>query len=297
MFDDAISMLSIIWSSLNSWFTPTFLFLFLNLMIGTIFITSSFSSSPKNPHPTDSAALHHHHPPQQQPQQPPSHLNRAPSLLHRLKSINFYSYSSQGPSQQNLSSTSDPFPEGTPELGLQEKVPARVQTQTRAQVYTQARAVPELRLGKASAQVQNWAAQVPIIEEDIPDDEGPTLDEIYNRIKGTTTHQHNRHNSDTIPANGDIPMKLPAKMKKSASEKSAFNHFETDMTDENANITAAALEEMEMISAAMATTACGGTEVDAMADDFINRFKKELQLQRNESILRYKDMIIRGGEK
>jgi len=38
-------------------------------------------------------------------------------------------------------------------------------------------------------------------------------------------------------------------------------------------------------------------EVDARADDFINRFKKQLQLQRMESLDRLKKMISRGTEK
>ncbi|KAL2940367.1 Solute carrier family 43 member 3, partial [Bienertia sinuspersici] len=33
--------------------------------------------------------------------------------------------------------------------------------------------------------------------------------------------------------------------------------------------------------------------VDAKADDFINRFKKQLRLQRIDSIVRYKEMISR----
>ncbi|CAN6457120.1 unnamed protein product [Victoria cruziana] len=38
----------------------------------------------------------------------------------------------------------------------------------------------------------------------------------------------------------------------------------------------------------------GGEEVDAKADDFINRFKQQLQLQRMESIMRHKEMLSRG---
>lgn len=32
-------------------------------------------------------------------------------------------------------------------------------------------------------------------------------------------------------------------------------------------------------------------EVDVRADDFINKFKQQLKLQRLESLLRYRDMI------
>lgn len=35
--------------------------------------------------------------------------------------------------------------------------------------------------------------------------------------------------------------------------------------------------------------------VDEKADDFINRFKQQLKLQRLDSILRYKEMLSRGA--
>ena len=38
-------------------------------------------------------------------------------------------------------------------------------------------------------------------------------------------------------------------------------------------------------------------EVDAKADDFINRFKQHLKSQRLDSIIRYKEMIGRGSGK
>uniref|UniRef100_A0A7N1A6F7 Uncharacterized protein n=1 Tax=Kalanchoe fedtschenkoi TaxID=63787 RepID=A0A7N1A6F7_KALFE len=36
-------------------------------------------------------------------------------------------------------------------------------------------------------------------------------------------------------------------------------------------------------------------EVDSKADDFINKFKQHLKLQRLDSILRYKEMLGRGA--
>lgn len=69
-------------------------------------------------------------------------------------------------------------------------------------------------------------------------------------------------------------------MKKSASTKSVFNHF----------------EEAGISEASQPETAEDG-EVDLKADDFINRFKQQLELQRRNSILRYKKMLGRGAEK
>lgn len=70
-------------STVASFFTPTTLFLLLNLMIGTIVITSRFGSGSRKHH------LHHdgfgsNH--------APAPLSRAPSIIERVKSINFHRY-------------------------------------------------------------------------------------------------------------------------------------------------------------------------------------------------------------
>jgi Cotton fibre expressed protein len=65
-------------------------------------------------------------------------------------------------------------------------------------------------------------------------------------------------------------------MKKSASNKSAFSHFEEAEIPKDHKI-----EE--------------DGEVDAKADDFINKFRNQLRLQRLDSIIRYKDMLTRGA--
>lgn len=106
-----------------------------------------------------------------------------------------------------------------------------------------------------------------------------SIDEVYSQLKrGTGTH--NRSKSDMEPAT----FKLAKKMTKSASTKSVFNHFE------EAEISEASRSEMVKESSA----AVEDGEVDLKADDFINKFKQQLELQRRNSILRYKNML--GGE-
>ncbi|CAL9099804.1 unnamed protein product [Musa acuminata var. zebrina] len=92
-----------------------------------------------------------------------------------------------------------------------------------------------------------------------------------------------RSQSDAQPTAGEMPPKLPVRIKKSASEKSAFAHFE------EAEVEAAGRDAVE------AEGSGGGDEVDARADDFINRFRQQLRLQRLESIARYKEMLTRGS--
>uniref|UniRef100_A0A803N1W1 Uncharacterized protein n=1 Tax=Chenopodium quinoa TaxID=63459 RepID=A0A803N1W1_CHEQI len=95
-------------------------------------------------------------------------------------------------------------------------------------------------------------------------------------------------------------------MKKSASHKSAFNHFHVEPENhENARHTAVpttVMEDFEEERENAPPVPLFREEreredydngVDAKADDFINRFKKQLQMQRNDSIVRYKEMISR----
>lgn len=115
-----------------------------------------------------------------------------------------------------------------------------------------------------------------------------TLDEIYSQLQ-LQDHHVSRTKSDTKPSSGEMPEKLPKKMKKSASAKSAFGHFAADDIVETRR--PATVREKK------AKVTEDDEEVDAKADDFINRFKHQLKLQRLDSIIRYKDIITRGSDK
>lgn len=90
--------------------------------------------------------------------------------------------------------------------------------------------------------------------------------------------------SDAAPASGLMPEKLPTKLRKSASTLSAFSHFEEDEIVEARR--PATVREGKVTE--------GDEEVDAKADDFIVKFRQQLKLQRLDSILRYKETIVRG---
>ncbi|KAF3565252.1 hypothetical protein DY000_02017534 [Brassica cretica] len=83
-------------STVASWFTPTTLFLLLNLMIGTIVITSRFGSGSRKHHPHHDWFGSGH---------APSPLTRAPSLIDRVKSINFHLYKFPHPETELFSAT------------------------------------------------------------------------------------------------------------------------------------------------------------------------------------------------
>lgn len=105
--------------------------------------------------------------------------------------------------------------------------------------------------------------------------------------------QAGRTKSDTKPASGEVPTKLAKKIKKSTSAKSAFAHFEEDDIVER--FRPASTREYKAKVSDDEEEEEG--EVDAKADDFINRFKQQLKLQRLESITRYKDMVNKGSNR
>ncbi|KAJ8442849.1 hypothetical protein Cgig2_016315 [Carnegiea gigantea] len=241
MLEEAISVLSF-WASMSSWLTSALLFLLLNLMIFTIAFTSGFATHKPPPH---------HHPDTDLRQHPhlETQLTRAPSILQRFKSLNFYNYipSPQLPTAEIHHNDAPPPPTVAP--------------------------APETET--------HVAEEVVIEKEEEEQDEGPTMDEIYTRIiqsKGNNSAHYGRQNSDTKPSGGQIPVSLPRKIKKSASEKSAFNHF-GPVERENAAVVAVVEEEEEEEE----------VEVDARADDFISKFRRQLNMQRLDSIQRYKE--------
>ncbi|PRQ27966.1 hypothetical protein RchiOBHm_Chr6g0310991 [Rosa chinensis] len=299
MFEESVSSLPSIWASMNSWLTPTVLFLLLQLMIGTIFIASSLGT--QKHHDQD----HHQHQHQQG-------LARSPSVLQRFKSINFYAYRSPEPAtnyeKPPESETHFAFPHA--QEVEQPKLPRSPsmleQLQSKFQLHfpkgsspLQPRdfAAPEPHFSTyehshEDEESEEEAKEAEELDEDQfeakEEEEEQTLDEVYSQLH-LQDHHVSRTKSDTKPASGDLPAKLPKKMKKSASAKSAFAHFEADDIVESRR--PATVKEKK------AKAAEDDAEVDSKADDFINRFKQQLKLQRLDSIIRYKDTVNRGSDK
>ncbi|ESQ42713.1 hypothetical protein EUTSA_v10013847mg [Eutrema salsugineum] len=83
-------------STVASWFTPTTLFLLLNLMVGTIVLTSRLGSGSRNHHPHHNGFGSGH---------APAPLTRASSIIDRVKSINFHLYKFPHPETELFSMT------------------------------------------------------------------------------------------------------------------------------------------------------------------------------------------------
>ncbi|CAM8949565.1 unnamed protein product [Rhodiola kirilowii] len=246
------------WGVMSSWFTPTMLFVYMNFMIATIFVTSGFGShkqqQQQQPHQLNNTDL------QQQENQTQPFLQRSPSVLQRLKSINFYQYTNSYRSHEYATVSSVEAP--TQMMPVKAVCP------------------PE------DEDDDEYEEEDRFEHEEEKEDEGrrdKSIEDVYGKLHVSRTK------SDTEPASGAVPVKLVKKMKKSASSNSAFRHFsEAEIVEARRPATtreakAAAEKEDE--------------EVDSKADDFINKFKQQLKLQRLDSILRYKEMLGRGAAK
>jgi hypothetical protein len=316
MFEQSVDSVLSIWASMNSWFTSTVFFVLLNVMIGTIAITSSRGNKKHSNREQEA---------QEHPERP--QLARSPSMLQRFKSINFYSYRSQettttfdqsseskthytfnqtleqdqqpqltrSPSMLRMLKSINPYnyrsqepnPSNSPTTILQKALESDThytfqQPQENEEEEEEEdelapdqdeEAEDELALALA-------LSQAPDQDEEADQYEEQSMDEIYGSLRGPHV---SRTHSDTKPASGEMPEKLPRKMKKSASAKSAFAHFEEDDIVETRR--PATVKEGKVGVTEV------DDEVDAKADDFIHRFKQQLKLQRMDSILRDRDLI------
>ncbi|KAJ4851131.1 hypothetical protein Tsubulata_003205 [Turnera subulata] len=265
---------------ITSWLTPASLFLFLNLMIGTIVVVSRFGSQTRQHHQLNS------HPPP---------LTRQPSLLDRVKSINFYTHGYQA-EPDHSSSWADPPPlERAPSL-LQRLKSVNFSTFYGSEPETKFAPEPDFGTGyvtsgseppglqrapsllqrvrsiKFSSLYKSEPEMEPVAE--------PGFDAAHGSGANVEHHEVRRIKSEHMEA----PKKM-GKMKKSASEKGvAVDSVEQEEREE--------VEQRRPATARVERTASIGDDgVDAKADDFINRFKQQLKLQRLDSLLRYKEML------
>ncbi|XP_022881480.1 uncharacterized protein LOC111398681 [Olea europaea var. sylvestris] len=267
MFEESASVIPSIWESMNSWFTPTVFFVLLNLVIGTIAFTSTLANQKES---------------QNDPQQ--QNIARSPSVLQRLKSINF-SRSQDAHQKEVTDSDTLLNPESSHEAlnfeehsryffqpSHQESFQENLET-TQAQTHyvfqqdfheTQDRLIFE---GEKMTPLEFQEVH----EQKAEKNEFQSMAEVYSEVTGS---HFIRTTSDTEPASGEIPEKLPARMIKSASFKSGVGHFEEDIVEARRPATARENGNSKLPE---------DHEVDAKADVFINKFKHQLKLQRLDS--------------
>lgn len=264
------------WAFIDSWFTPSSLFLFLNLMIGTILLTARFGTrgSPAQYHDQQ---LRPYHSPQ---------LARASSLLDRVKSINFSLYKFDPPSAETEyqrptepeyvteypNPNPNPTPDESPQLTRTPSLLERLKSINLSSIYRS--------------------------EEPQPDREDSDQNQVEDQSRD---HTHVKRTKSGPSATKKIQAE---KMKKSASEKSVLaSSGEEDRDDDDEDEAVAAVERRRPATTRVEkkrTIKSGETApsrvdpddgVDAKADDFINRFKQQLRLQRLDSLKRFSEIL------
>ncbi|XP_078177203.1 uncharacterized protein LOC144571715 isoform X1 [Carex rostrata] len=253
MLEEAIPS---IWTSLLSWFTPAVFFVLLNLVIGTIAVTSKGrSSSATAPSSAGDSYVR------------TGALTRAPSLvLDQIRSFSFsrYAHNEIPMETGHIQSENATVAGGGAYAG---GLGGSVLTRAPSLVLDRLRSFNISRFVSGEYQAETEEVVEPATDV-LPD-------------SASQVEEHEDHNEPHIErshsdARSPVP-KLPVRMKKSASHKSAFSHFEAVETPKQQTV-----DEDD-------------GEVDAKADDFINKFRNQLKLQRLDSIIRYKEMLTRGA--
>ncbi|XP_020227508.1 pathogen-associated molecular patterns-induced protein A70 [Cajanus cajan] len=215
-------------SFIANWLTPSYLFILVNLVIGTIAITCRFASTPED-----------------QPQQ----LLRSPSLLQRVRSFTCTHHQPD----TTAHTQPQPQPQLLPTPSLLERVAS-----FNLSLHKQHPAPAETRHLQPQPQHKHQGEPEP---EPQPEPQKPELvrcPSLLQRIQSMNLSRFYRSDS----------------MQREPQEEEEEEVERRRPATATARIETASCREDE--------------EVDAKADDFINSFKKQLRLQRIESLLRYR---------
>ncbi|KAF9680481.1 hypothetical protein SADUNF_Sadunf06G0125600 [Salix dunnii] len=232
-----------IFAFVTTWSTQASLFVFVNILIAALALASRFGTHNK-------------------PVQEDQHLVPAPSLLQRVKSIDYFSSYKFSPSQEpeNTAQQHDP-----PQLERAPSLLERVKSINFSSLYY--RSEPEETTRR------------------------PPTPTGFDADLGTD-HYHDHHAKRSKSGHVVQATKKQQKMKRSASEKAVSLDLAEEVTRENVE------RRRPATTRASEKTVMDGDEggVDAKADDFINRFKQQLKLQTLDSLLRYKERL-KGKQK
>ncbi|RLM54843.1 hypothetical protein C2845_PM10G14880 [Panicum miliaceum] len=232
MLEEAIPAL---WSAVHGFFTPAVLFVVLNIVIGTIAVTSKVAAPAAGAAEEEGGAAGAGSGGEQYRK-----LSRVPSMaFDRLRSFNLSRFAAPAP---------EPAVAGEVVLGYEQ--------------------TPEVAVEKEEPMVQ--------------------------RVRSLS--------EAAAAAEAELP-RLPARLHKSASDRSAFAHFEAKEVEEAVRAVEARRPATTREGARRAPVAEpepeeageeAGGEVDALADAFINKFHHQLKLQRIESFIRHRETGRRG---
>ncbi|CAN6216535.1 unnamed protein product [Urochloa humidicola] len=265
-----------LWSAVHGFFTPAVLFVVLNIVIGTIAVTTKVASAAAAGDGEGAAAPGGGEEQQQQNRR----LSRVPSMaFERLRSFNLNSFAAPPPETAVSGEVDLGYEQPPTPPAVEKEVPAVVverEVEPEPEVVTE----HEREHAHAAAHVERSRSEAAAVAE--------------------------------------VP-RLPARLHKSASDRSAFAHFEAEEVEEAVRAVEArrpattreggarrlrvpvaepdssdSEQEEEEAEAEEAAGGHGGGGVDAMADAFINKFHHQLKLQRIESFIRHRETVRRG---
>lgn len=272
-----------VYGVITSWLTPSCLFVFINLVIGTIVITSRFAN-------TINKQQHHQ-------------LVRSPSLLTRLTSFNF-SYHKHRPTTTPRSVVVDPIQ--SQDSTWLHQVPS---SSLLDQVKSFDHSLDEAKIeGPNPVEQRLNSVQLNL-------DQVPSLS-LLDRVRSfnLSFYKAETEGSNSVQQNLDQVPSLSL-LDRVRSLNLSFNKAEIDGEDsvQQLNRTPSILERIKSLTFNRSESvkefesegeAMSGGElmegreeeegVDAKADDFINRFRQQLRLQRLDSVIRYRDMLKRN---
>ncbi|KMZ71365.1 hypothetical protein ZOSMA_182G00560 [Zostera marina] len=307
MMSELVVPESAIWVTVSSWFTPRVLFVVLNIVIGTIAIRSKLSNTSQS---DDGNRIegggefefgHDDHYYQ------PRLLSRGSSIVARLKSINLH---------RHVSSAFAPFTTETlqpppSEDAVRSKLSNTSQSDDGNRIegggefefghdghYYQPRLLSRgssivARLKSINLHRHVSSVFAPFTTETLqqpPSEDAVTTSDRKEEIQKEP--EMDQVDSDSVLTMEEAYM--AAKRGNTNHSLSLQNKVVMQELRKSVTKTATAKEKAKLKAKAARVEE---DEVDARADDFINRFKKQLQLQRMESLDRLKKMISRGTEK
>ncbi|GFY93979.1 bromodomain protein [Actinidia rufa] len=275
------------WASMASWFTPTVFFCIVNLIIGTIFITSNLITH-KNHHqniegehdPTRmvralpfldrvkyfdfALKTHDNHLQLQEGEHNPTRIVRSPSLLDRVKSFDFSLKTHDNHQLQIQEGEHNPTRVGRSPSFLDRVKSLDFSPKTH-----------QKKIPHEGEQDLTRMVRTPTLLDRIK-----SFDFSPRTPKNDHLQQADGENGPTRLAN--VPSLLDRIKSFDFSPRGSNKPDPPHEEDRERNETASFTEESE------------DEEVDAKADDFINRFKHQLKLQRLDSFMRYREMLNRG---
>lgn len=337
------------WASIRGYFTPATLFLVVNLVIGTIALTSRSHQRRRRSYHQDDAhhqeplhqlsqqEYHYYQQPQQQYAPPPAPLARTSSVLDRLRSLGLYRFRSgdfppeytaaaASHAQDVISPVDDETKQTHYARSRSEPAPAREEKREASRMKKSSSEVRKAKVARAPARVVQAAVEEDVDaradgfidnfppqqqeldyqEEYVPPPAPAPLARAPSVLERLRSFGLYRFRSGDLAPEYAAPTPAPYATTAAADKKKQAAHYDRSRSEPareqnkkkkqvpaEARMTKSSSEARKAPEAAPSIVEEG---VDARADDFINKFRQQLQLQRLNSLLNYKEMLNGGGK-